>query len=42
VVDVEVITPAVGDGSADADAKTTAFGDPKLARFRRLKNSARN
>jgi hypothetical protein len=42
VVDVEVITPAVGDGVAEADAKTTAFGDPKLVRLNMLKNSARN
>ena len=42
VVDVDVITPAVGDGVAEADPNTTAFGDPKLARLNTLKNSARN
>jgi hypothetical protein len=42
VVEVEVITPAVGEGAAVADVKTTALGVPKLARLKRLKNSARN
>src|SRR5690348_14462290 len=42
VVDVAVITPAVGLGVVDAELNTTAFGVAKFARFRRLKNSARN
>lgn len=31
VVDVDVITPAVGAGTADADVNTTVFGVPKFA-----------
>ena len=42
VPDVAVITPAVGDGPELAVENTTVFGVLKLARFRRLKNSARN
>jgi hypothetical protein len=42
VVDVEVITPAVGEGTVEADVNTTAFGVPKLAWLATLKNSARN
>jgi hypothetical protein len=42
VVEVDVITPAVGEGVAVAEVKTTAFGVPKLARLKILKNSARN
>jgi len=41
VVAVLVITPAVGAGVVDAEMNTTALWLPKLARFRRLKNSAR-
>jgi hypothetical protein len=40
VVDVLVITPAVGE--TPVGVKATAFGALKLARFRRLKSSARN
>ena len=36
-----MITPAVGAGVVDAEMNTTALWLPKLARFRRLKNSAR-
>jgi hypothetical protein len=42
VVEVEVITPAVGEIPEVAEEKTTALGVPKFARFRMLKNSARN
>ena len=37
-----MIPPAVLAGADPADEKTTAFGVPKLARFKILKNSARN
>src|ERR1017187_10476517 len=40
VVDVLVIRPAVGE--VPVGVKTIAFGVLKLARFRRLNNSARN
>jgi hypothetical protein len=30
VVDVEVITPAVGAGVAEAEVKTTGFGVPRF------------
>jgi hypothetical protein len=40
VVDVLVITPAVGE--TPVGVKVIAFGVLKLARFRRLNNSARN
>jgi hypothetical protein len=39
-VDVLVITPAVGE--TPVGVKVMAFGVLKLARFRRLNNSARN
>jgi hypothetical protein len=42
VVEVAVITPAVGLGIVVAELNTTAFGVAKFARFSRLKNSARN
>ena len=42
VVDVVVMTPAVAAGVVVAEENTTALGDPKLAWFRMLKNSARN
>ena len=42
MVEVDVITPAVGAGKVEADENTTVFGVPKFALFRTLKNSARN
>jgi hypothetical protein len=42
VVEEEEITPAVGEGAAVAEVRTTVLGVPKLARLKRLKNSARN
>ena len=39
---MDVITPAVGEGAGEAEANTTALGEPKLARLNTLKNSARN
>ena len=42
MVDVAVITPAVGEGAEAAEENTTVFGVPKFARLATLKNSARN
>jgi len=42
VLEVAVITPAVGAGVVVAEVKTTAFGVLKLTLLKRLKNSARN
>ena len=39
---MDVITPAVGDGAGEAEANTTAFGEPKLARLNTLNISMRN
>jgi hypothetical protein len=41
VLDVAVITPAVGDGPELAAENTTVFGVLKFAWFRMLKNSAK-
>ena len=41
-MDVEVITPAVGEGPEVAEVKTTGFGLFRLVRFKRLNSSARN
>src|SRR5580658_2469943 len=41
-VDVDVMTPAVGEIPEVAEENTTAFGIPKFARFKMLKSSARN
>jgi hypothetical protein len=42
LVEVELITPAVGDGAPVAAVNTTGFGVLKFVRLSRLKNSARN
>jgi hypothetical protein len=42
VVEVDVMTPAVGETPEVAEPKTVVFGVLKLAWFGRLKNSARN
>src|SRR5260221_10472766 len=42
VVEVEVMTPAVGDGPPVAAAETTGFGVFRLVGLKRLKTSERN
>ena len=42
MVAVDVMMPAVGAGDDEAAENTTVLGVEKFARFKKLKNSARN